>query len=80
MNQRRTEALVDALVNLMGSASTPDGVLHQIKNPIGLMSFSRPGRQELDETGRRVFSSWLAGYKAATASLRISRRRQVWES
>ena len=66
MNQRRTEALVDALVNLMGSASTPDGVLHQIKNPIGLMSFSRPGRQELDETGRRVFSSWLAGYKAAT--------------
>ena len=66
MNQRRTEALVDALINLLGSASNPDGALHQIRNPIGLLSFSRPGKQELDSEGRRVFDSWLAGYKAAT--------------
>ena len=69
MNQRRTEALVDALINLLGSASNPDGALHQIRNPIGLLSFSRPGKQELDSEGRRVFDSWLAGYKAATFDL-----------
>lgn len=65
MNERRTEALVDALAHLLGSVTNPDGELHQIRNPIGLQSFSRPGKNEIDDKGRRVFKSWLAGYRAA---------------
>ncbi len=65
MSERRIEALVDSLVHLLGSASNPDSELHQIRSPIGLFNFSRPGKCTLDSKGRRVFGSWLAGYKAA---------------
>ena len=65
MNERRIEALVDAIANLKGSTTNPDGVLYQIKNPTGILSFSRPGKNEIDLEGRRVFKSWLAGYRAA---------------
>jgi len=71
MNERRVEALVDSLINLTGSASNPDGNLHQIRNPIGLLSFSRPGKNELDSSGKRVFETWLAGYRAACFDLRL---------
>ena len=33
------------------------------------MSFSRPGKNEIDEQGRRIFTSWLAGYRAASFDL-----------
>ena len=69
--ERRVEALVDALINLAGSASNPDGVLHQSRNPIGLLSFSRPGKNEIDSEGRRIFDTWLAGYRAATFDVRL---------
>jgi len=65
MSERRIESLVDALANLKGSSTTPDGELYQIKNPTGIQSFSRPGKNEIDEKGRRIFKSWLAGYRAA---------------
>ena len=65
MNERKIEALVDALANLKGSTTNPDSVLYQIKNPTGILSFSRPGKSEIDPEGRRVFKSWLAGYRAA---------------
>lgn len=65
MSERKIEAIVDALSHVMGSVSNPDGDLHQIRNPIGLLNFSRPGVRELDSKGRRIFSSWLSGYRAA---------------
>ena len=65
MNERKIEELVDALANLKGSTTNPDSVLYQIKNPTGILSFSRPGKSEIDPEGRRVFKSWLAGYRAA---------------
>ena len=65
MSEQRIEALVDAIANLKGSTTNPDGVLYQIKNPTGILSFSRPGKNELDPEGRRIFKSWLAGYRAA---------------
>ena len=70
----RIEALVDAIAHLKGSTTNPDGELYQIRNPIGIMSFSKPGKNQIDETGRRVFSSWLAGYRAACfdVSIKIS--------
>jgi hypothetical protein len=62
----RIEALVDAIAHLKGSLNNPDSDLYQIRNPLGLPSFSRPGKNEIDDQGRRVFSSALAGYRAAT--------------
>jgi hypothetical protein len=60
----RIEALVDAIAHLKGSLSNPDSELYQIRNPLGLPSFSRPGKNEIDDQGRRVFSSSLAGMRA----------------
>ena len=61
----RIEALVDAIAHLKGSLSNPDSDLYQIRNPLGLPSFSRPGKNEIDDQGRRVFTSALAGYRAS---------------
>ena len=61
----RIEALVDAIAHLKGSTTNPDGELFQIRNPIGIMSFSKPGKNEIDTSGRRVFKTWLAGYRAS---------------
>lgn len=66
----RLEALVDAISNLRGSVNNPDGDLYQQRSPIGVMSFSMPGKNEIDEqSGRRIFKSWLAGYRAALFDL-----------
>jgi len=67
----RIEALVDALCHLKGSTTNPDGDLYNIRNPIGMLSFSRPGKNEIDNQGRRVFKTWLAGYRAATFDVSI---------
>lgn len=61
----RIEALVDAIAHLKGSLSNPDSDLYQIRNPLGLPSFSRPGKNEIDDQGRRVFTSVLAGLRAS---------------
>jgi len=67
----KIEALVDAVAHLKGSSTNPDSNLYQIRNPIGAMSFSKPGRNEIDTEGHRVFKSWLAGYRAAVFDLTI---------
>lgn len=59
----KTEALLDALASLKGWHN-PDSYSYQIKNPLLIKSFARPGKHEIDEEGRRIFNSWLAGYKA----------------
>lgn len=70
----RIETLVDALAHLKGSSTNPDSELYQIRNPIGLLSYSRPGKNEITESGLRIFASWLAGYRAACfdVSVKIS--------
>lgn len=70
MSVNKIEALVDALVDLLGS-SNPDGDLYAIRNPTSLTSFSLPGKGEIDSQGRRVFKSWSAGYHAACYDARI---------
>lgn len=67
----RIEGLVDALANLNGASSNPDSELFQIRNPLGVKNFSLPGKNEIDSKGRRVFGSWIAGYKAACFDLEI---------
>lgn len=49
----------------------PDSIAYQIKNPLLIMSFARPGKHEVDVEGRRVFHTWLAGYKSGLFDLEM---------
>lgn len=66
----KIEALLDSIASLKGF-SNPDSVTYQIRNPLHIKSFARPGKHEIDEEGRRIFTSWLAGYKACLFDLDI---------
>lgn len=66
----RVEALLDSIGHVKGMAN-PDSITYQIKNPLHIRSFSRPGKHEIDAEGRRVFTSWLAGYKASLFDLEL---------
>jgi hypothetical protein len=65
----KIEALVDSLAALSGASTNPDSHAYQTRNPIGLLNFGKPGKNEIDENGKRIFSTWLAGYRAATFDL-----------
>jgi hypothetical protein len=60
----RVEAIVDILGKLNGMGD-PDSEAYALRNPLLIRSFARPGKHETDEGGRRIFSSFLSGYKAA---------------
>src|ERR1700761_4333648 len=66
----KLESLLDAIASLKGW-SNPDSVTYEIRNPLHIRSFARPGKHEVDEEGRRIFNSWLAGYKACLFDLDI---------
>lgn len=66
----RLEALLDAIASLKG-ASNPDSVAYQIRNPLLIKSFAKAGKHEIDDEGRRVFTSWLAGYKACLYDIEV---------
>lgn len=66
----RIEALFDALASLKGW-SNPESDSYQLRNPLLVQSFSRPGKNELDEKGRRIFKSSLAGIRAGLFDLEI---------
>lgn len=70
-NVNRLEALLDSIAHLKGYSTNPDSTLYQIRNPLGIVSFSRPGKNEIDDEGRRVFSSDLAGRRACEFDLRL---------
>lgn len=61
----KIEALVDAIGRL-NSIHNPDSLAYQIRNPLLLVSFAKPGRHDVNDEGLRVFNSLLAGYKAGT--------------
>lgn len=67
----KIEALVDALANLNGSCGNPDSELYQIRSPLGVKNYSLPGKNSIDDRGRRIFSSWIAGYKAACFDIQV---------
>jgi len=72
MAVNRVEAIVDILGKLNGM-SNPESEAYALRNPLLIRSFARPGKHETDEQGRRIFTSFLSGYKAALfdASLKI---------
>ena len=69
----RIEALVDAIAALRGW-SNPESVSYQLRNPLLVHSFSKPGKNELDDEGRRVFKTSLAGYRACLFDLDLKVR------
>ena len=70
MPVNKLEALLDALASLKGWAS-PDSESYQLRNPLLVQSFSRPGKSEIDDKGRRIFTSSLAGLRACLFDLQI---------
>lgn len=75
MSINRIEALVDALARLNG-ADDPLSDCYKLRNPLLIRSFARPGKHMIDDKGRRVFPSWLAGYKAACFDMDLKVRGQ----
>ena len=70
MSVSRIEALFDSIASLKGWAN-PDSEAYQLRNPLLVQSFSRPGKNEIDDKGRRVFASSLAGIRAGLFDLEI---------
>src|SRR5438270_769949 len=60
----RVEAVVDALFKLNGGMN-PESECYRLRNPLMLKSFAPLGKHEIDDSGLRIFNSFLAGYKAA---------------
>ena len=69
----RIEALFDALASLKGW-SNPDSLAYQLRNPLMVKSFSKPGKNEITEEGYRVFSTQLAGVRAGLFDLDLKIR------
>lgn len=66
----RLEALHDSIASLNNFPS-PDSEAYQLRNPLLIKSFSRPGKNEIDDKGRRVFGSSLAGIRAGLFDLQL---------
>ena len=70
MSVNRIEGLLDAIASLRGWGN-PDSDAYQLRNPLLVQSFSRPGKNEITESGIRVFSSALAGLRACLFDLEL---------
>jgi hypothetical protein len=70
MSVRRLEALVDAISDLFGG-TYPGSDAYNLRNPLLVKSWARAGKHEIDEQGRRVFSSFLNGYKAGLYDIEL---------
>lgn len=66
----KIESLVDAIGRANGSGD-PDSAAYLLRNPLLIRSFARPGKHETDDQGRRVFSSFLSGYKAGLFDIEL---------
>lgn len=73
MSVTRLEALFDALAALRGW-NDPDSKAYQLRNPILVQSFSRPGKNTITDDGLRVFDSELAGIRACLFDLDLKVR------
>jgi hypothetical protein len=73
MSVNRVEALVDAIGKIKG-VGDPTSDAYKLRNPLLIKSFAKPGKHETDAEGRRVFTSWLSGFKASLfdAELKLS--------
>ncbi len=66
----KIEALVDA-IGLRNGIDVPSSLAYQLRSPLLIKSFAKPGKHILDTEGRRVFPSMLSGYKAAVYDMEL---------
>jgi hypothetical protein len=59
----KVEALIDA-VGALNGIGNPDSVAYALRNPLLVRSFAKPGQHEIDDDGRRRFTTLQSGYKA----------------
>jgi hypothetical protein len=70
MSVNKIEALLDAISSAKGW-NNPESEAYQLRNPLLIQSFSRPGKNEITETGLRVFKTSLAGIRACLFDLEL---------
>lgn len=80
MEQRKTnvplvESLVDAVSSVHGMQH-PGSLAYQLRSPLLIKSFAKPGKHIVDADGRRIFPSLLSGYKAAVFDMDLKVRGQ----
>jgi len=73
MSVSRLEALHDAIASLRGW-NNPDSDSYQLRNPLLVKSFSRPGKNSIDPEGNRIFDTELAGIRACLFDLELKVR------
>ena len=66
----KIEALLDAIASLKGY-SNPDSPSYQLRNPLMVKSFSKPGKNTITEDGTRIFETSLAGIRACLFDLQL---------
>lgn len=66
----KIEALVDS-VGRRNRIEVPSSIAYQLRSPLLIKSFAKPGKHILDSEGRRVFPSLLSGYKAAVYDMEL---------
>jgi hypothetical protein len=75
MSVKKIEYLADAIGVLFGM-DYPESDAYKLRNPLLVKSWARAGKHETDEQGRRIFSSFLNGYKAGLFDLELKVRGQ----
>lgn len=69
------EAIVDAIAK-RNRIEVPSSLAYQLRSPLLIKSFAKPGKHVLDPEGRRVFPSLLSGYKASVYDMELKVRGQ----
>lgn len=69
------EALVDAIAK-RNRIEVPSSLAYQLRSPLLIKSFAKPGKHVLDPEGRRIFPSLLSGYKASVYDMELKVRGQ----
>jgi hypothetical protein len=64
----KIESLINAIASL-NEYHKPDSDAYKLRNPLLLKSYSRPGKHDVDEQGRRKFDSFQGGYRSAAWDL-----------
>lgn len=70
MSVNRIEAIVDS-ISRINNTHSPDSESYQLRNPLKLRSFAKPGRHSTNGEGLRVFGSLIAGLKAGFFDCRL---------
>lgn len=71
---KNTVPKIEALVDSIGHHNrieVPSSLAYQLRSPLLIRSFAKPGKHVLDSEGRRVFPSLLSGYKASVFDMEL---------